>query len=361
MEIRDPDSLYQTFDIQQRYDDPTTYGEADSHFGKGRYPPDWEQRRDAIWWLQDQECARCGESPSSHHKNVHHIQHLQNGGRNDLENLAGLCTDCHALMHPDLDWMDGEYERASLFPAESARDEVAVVRWPEDGAQDGLQYDFERLAETSSPTVNGYAVTDAAVPTSPDDARAARTDLTGLLKARGHIARTSDYHELRVKPWFRGVRGLFTRFEPPVDVDSDGDLVETDDWQGWFSRRRDVRCSEDATNARVEIKGGSGETVSRSIALDSESTERDVEVSLSPPPLTPATAPRYAANGLWYFGYKSVVRGIIPALAVAFFAHEVVPFGGSIAGFATLVFLLGLALTVPTVLGQVYRTIQDDG
>lgn len=60
MQIRDREAFYEQFGIRERYDDPSNYGERNSHFGNGRYPPDWEDRRSAVWWLQDDECARCG-------------------------------------------------------------------------------------------------------------------------------------------------------------------------------------------------------------------------------------------------------------------------------------------------------------
>lgn len=45
---------------------------------------------------QYQLCLACGERATVRH----HIIWLRNGGRNNKLNIAGLCTGCHAEVHP---------------------------------------------------------------------------------------------------------------------------------------------------------------------------------------------------------------------------------------------------------------------
>lgn len=60
------------------------------------YPPEWTKSlRAGIREGQDYRCLLCGEP--AEHMNVHHIDwNKQNCAP---ENLAGLCTDCHGLVH----------------------------------------------------------------------------------------------------------------------------------------------------------------------------------------------------------------------------------------------------------------------
>jgi len=350
MKIKSKEGLYNKFGIQQRYDDTTSFPVQSSHYGNGRYPPDWEERRAAIWWLQDDECARCGREKSDvDNYAVHHIHHLDDGGGNQLENLAGLCGDCHSLMHPQFD-PDGhsidDYRRAPMFPSESARDKVSVLRWPttRDDGREELKQDFEQLAQASTPTVNRHAITEASVPTSPEDAKRAETELVALLKERSYIARTSPYHTVRISPSFSGLRGLFTRFEPPTTVRSDADLLEKDDWRGRFDRRRVVRFSEDATEAHIDLEDGHGEVVSVPVTFDEAGSERNVEVNLSPP-FTRETAVQYLYNGLYSLVRTVLLLGALPALAAAFVASDGAPVDSSDSGLVVLAFLIGVLLT----------------
>jgi hypothetical protein len=339
--------LYEQFDIDPRYDDPGNYGPAGSHFGDGRYPPDWEQRRDAIWWLQDHDCARCGRS--KYHASgyeVHHIRHLDNGGRNDLDNLAGLCSDCHALMHPDLDWMDGSVRRSPIFPAADAEDDVAVVRWPTDADEktEALGVDLSRLAKLSDSAGDRPAVTDAAVPTDPAIARHAGIDLQNLLAEAGYVARSEPHHAIHVEPAYRGLIGPFVRFEPGIAFHADADLIEHYGWTDGNCPTTTIRCSEDARKARLDLDNGVGDVVTE--RLDLEATgEREIAVPLKAPPLSAKTAPGYLAGFGSRFGRKVLFRGVPFAALVGLAAGEYVPLDGSWAGGALLAVLCGFLLT----------------
>ena len=71
------------------------------HEGNARpYPPDWDERRRAIYAREDHYCQNCGLGNRKLH--AHHIVPLAVGGSNELSNLACLCAECHELIHPHL-------------------------------------------------------------------------------------------------------------------------------------------------------------------------------------------------------------------------------------------------------------------
>jgi hypothetical protein len=349
----DASGLYDQFGIDSTYNDPERYGDPDSHFGKGRYPPDWAARRKAVWWLQDHECARCGRAKdATGGYAVHHVRHLDDGGRNHLRNLAGLCDDCHALMHPDLDWMDGDPARAPLFPASDAQDEVSVVRWPgDDEGADGLRTDLERLAALDGPDDNEHAVTAASVPVGSAVARQAAVDIAGLLAEHGHVARSAPHHAVHVDPEFPGLRGLVTRYDPPTSVYSDATLAELDRWKGGTGgRRRWLHCTPDATWARIDLTDGHGRTVTTTARFEGTDDAATVTPTVAPPPLS--AAPVAAVQGILAFLVRTVaLRGILPALALLFLAPGAVPLDG-VAGVVVLTLGFGLLLTLPTLVAR---------
>jgi hypothetical protein len=123
------DMLYRQFDVERRYDDPSAYDESASWFGDGKWPPDWDERREAVRHRDDGRCRRCGR-PATWRETVHthHLTPLSEGGHNDLSNLVTLCGPCHALCHPDVDELDSNPRAAPRFPAADAPDAVALVR-----------------------------------------------------------------------------------------------------------------------------------------------------------------------------------------------------------------------------------------
>jgi hypothetical protein len=357
----DASGLYDQFGIDPGYNDPGSYGERDSHFGDGRYPPDWAARRNAVWWLQDHECARCGRpKDAAGGYAVHHVRHLDDGGRNHLGNLAGLCVDCHALMHPDLDWMDGDPARAPLFPSPDAGAEVAVVRRPADGDEvpAGLETDLRRLAALDDPDDNEHAVTGAAVPTGSAVARRAATDIAGLLAEHGHVARNAAHHAVRVEPTYPGVRGLVARYDPPTSVYTDAELAELDGWQGGTGgHERSLYCTPDATWARVDLRDGRGGTVTSAVEFEGDAGEVTVTPTVAPPPVGTAPA-AYLRGTLGYLARTVPLRGVLPALAVLSLAPETVPLSG-VTAVAVLTLVLGLLLTLPTVAARALDDVPE--
>lgn len=340
-------SIYSEYDIDRIYDDPDSYGRRNSFYGDGKYPPDWDRRRDAVWSAQKYQCARCGiYKGDATGGAVHHIIHLADGGGNQLENLAGLCEDCHSLMHPNLGVVDGVSERAALFPDRDARDEVAVIRWPSDKE---LTADLEHLSETSDSDRNVAAVTRASVPTSALDAKRASSELQTMLVERGFVPRTSTHYLVTVEPVFDGLRGLVTRYKPAITVTHDGSAYEAAGWTGLSNPEKTVRFTGDATRVSFVFEDGEGNYVEQSIAPDNPDSEERISPTMSPPPLTVKTLPSYTFYAALFLARTVAVRGFLPALLFAFFAPGLMPFEGLFAGFLSLVLWFGTLLTVPTI------------
>ena len=61
-DIRNRSAIDEKFEIIAEYDDPDAYEPENSYHGDGKYPEDWHKRRNAIWWLQEHLCGRCGRN-----------------------------------------------------------------------------------------------------------------------------------------------------------------------------------------------------------------------------------------------------------------------------------------------------------
>lgn len=126
-------ALYNKHGLNHVWDDPDTYTDEESLNGDGRYPPDWDDRKQAVHDLYDSKCARCRRSSNRVEGalHTHHYDHLANDGTNELSNLILLCGACHSLMHPLNDDMYGASRtEAPMFPHDDADRRVAVVRIP---------------------------------------------------------------------------------------------------------------------------------------------------------------------------------------------------------------------------------------
>ena len=336
-------SLYEEHGVDPQYDSQQTYGTANSHFGDGRYPPDWSARREAVWDRQRYQCGRCGVYKGDVSvSEVHHVVHLSNGGSNALENLVGLCGNCHALMHPDNDRLRGDPWQSAVFPDEGADDRVSVVRKPR-GDED-LTLDVERLARLSSPTDNAEAVTSASVPTSADLARRAGSELPAILHENGFVARSTPYHRIRVRPRPDGIPAALTARDTDVTARGDGAAAEVDPDDGGGAT---AFHSADTETAEIEVDDPAGTRRTTRVATDrAEGSRVRVEVPISAPPLSAETAVGYAVGALRYFGWKPLTIGAIPAVVVALVVPSLVP-GGSVAGAVAVALLLGLLVRLP--------------
>lgn len=95
--------------IDPQFDDPTQYGESESFFSDGIYPPDWDKRRSAVLHRDNYTCQKCGERSGPHagdegvELHAHHINPIGDGGSNKLDNLQLVCESCHDQIHHDSD------------------------------------------------------------------------------------------------------------------------------------------------------------------------------------------------------------------------------------------------------------------
>jgi len=263
-------------EITDRWDDPDAYDSDESYYGEGRYPPDWKRRCRVIWEQQADRCGRCGRARDKvDSADVHHLRPLDQGGSNALANLAGLCGDCHSLMHPLNEGLNGDWADAPPFPAVDAVPSVATVRTPttRDEFSAALRSDLETIESVSSPTQNEAALSTHTYDIEAEYARRLPDDTTDILQSHGVIAASSDYHTMTITVTLAGIRGLLTTYTPELVIETDGALVETTDWQGrWRTVTAKATLSEDTTTATVEVTDGRG-TTARDVPLDSASVE----------------------------------------------------------------------------------------
>lgn len=61
------------------------------------YPPDWEQRKEAVRNRDGDGCSTCGEKGVTLH--LHHERPIREGGSHREGNLVLLCEECHSGFH----------------------------------------------------------------------------------------------------------------------------------------------------------------------------------------------------------------------------------------------------------------------
>ena len=83
--------------INSKYDDPSSHD--------GKYPPDWDARRKAVYERDNYTCQECGRRSGPHAGDggatlhAHHLTSLRNGGWHHLANLVTVCHYCHDGIH----------------------------------------------------------------------------------------------------------------------------------------------------------------------------------------------------------------------------------------------------------------------
>lgn len=334
---------YQEYGINPQYDSQDSYNRGSSYYGDGKYPPDWDARRDAVWERQRYQCGRCGTYKGDTSVNeVHHVIHLQHGGSNSLDNLVGLCGHCHALMHPSVEALSGNPAKAAVFPDRDSDNRVAVIRKPQNDEE--LQFDVARLSDVSRPDINTHAVTEASVPTSSETARHAGRSLQQLLLSDGFVPRTSAYHRVELVTSPTGVLSAVTPRSVTVNAGSDGEAIEIaeddDDTTIYYSA--------DSTTTDIEIEDPAEKTCSEQLQLRHQSGSRlQIEKPVAAPALTLSTAPEYVVGALNYFGWKPTKSGLIPGLILSVLLSFLLPSGVSVGAGIGLIFLTGLLLRVP--------------
>ncbi|SDF39773.1 HNH endonuclease [Halorubrum xinjiangense] len=179
--------LYEKYGIDRKYDHPSNVSEENSYFGNGDYPPDWTDRREAVLEHQNGRCARCHISLSDEdYFNCHHYRPVSKNGQHSLSNLVNLCADCHKLIHPDVENLDGEWRDAPIFPHPDADPRMATVRRPvTDGEKQEFQPEISLIADKSPVGENEFANSAVTIPVSPGDALRMRDEFDQLLEDMG--------------------------------------------------------------------------------------------------------------------------------------------------------------------------------
>lgn len=363
-EIKEESALLEKFGADERFNLQESYSKQASFFGEGKYPPDWARRRETVWWLQDNRCGRCGKRQENE-GHVHHIKPLSDGGNNILENLVGLCSDCHALMHPAVDELSGHWKKAPKYPAKNAVSKVAVIRRGPNGKfEEKLQtdHDFEKLTEETEVKENYFAACSPAVyNTGPVVARQFNTEqeqqpierqkqaiqkLNKLLLYRGRVPENGSYNNRRliIETPAKGILGWLSPYEPEVTVEAErpaesgssyNAITEEVDRNG--SAGTEFVFSQDVTDATVKVTDGEGKVTQKNVSFSDENNKQSVSVPVSPPELTATTFGSY----LWSAGQKTY---ILPLLYLLLWL-AVVPVTGLVLVFAILA---GMAGTVGT-------------
>jgi 5-methylcytosine-specific restriction endonuclease McrA len=251
-------------EIQPQYSNPEAYTVEESYYGNGNYPPDWERRKKAIWQQQSDTCGRCGrERDEVHRVNVHHIQPLSEGGSNELDNLVGLCCDCHALRHPYSDKIEGYYAESPVYPAKDAVREVATVRSKRiedaESVSSLVKNDLSTLEQYSSPEANQPSITEYTYSIEEDHARKLPEKLTTLLRQYGEYPESSEYYTIDISIKLQTIRGILFDYTPELEVSTDGEIRRRSDWQGrWRKLSLCLEISENANELVLVLSDGTG-------------------------------------------------------------------------------------------------------
>lgn len=273
-------------EISEEYNTPENYGNDESYYGEGRYPPDWGRRSRAIWDRQSNHCGRCRRTRENvDSANVHHIQFLSDGGTNALDNLVGLCGDCHATIHPDNPNISGDVYNAPVFPASRAVPEVATVRKPigASAISPALKRDLQMLEKISSPETNANSLSSRTYDIEADYAKKLPEQLATILQNHGIIGKSSDYHSIEIKAKMNTIRGILFNYTPDVDIQSDGSVIEEGDWNGrWRTLSYQTAFSEDTTEATFTLRDEDGK---KQVNIDLKDTPSYVEFSVICAPL----------------------------------------------------------------------------
>lgn len=330
-EIKDQDKLLRKFGGHPKYDFPKNYTKSQSHYGDGKYPPDWADRRDAIWWLQDDMCGRCGQ-PTGRNGHVHHTKKLTEGGSNRLRNLVGLCNECHSLFHPEVDELNADWEEAPQFPSVNAQPQVAVIR----RSDDRISEDIDKLASETAPPANWTVVQSPVVhDLSPSVAKelsqAKELDnesfpekLNKKLLSHNRIPENNTYgkRKVNIDISVSGFLDWTSTFEPEPEIkftkytNSLGSFgvvaeeVETSD-----EYDNEVLISDNVNRMEVSVTDGDGGVARKEIRFTDDNPVQTASFTVSPPSLTISTAKshlsRIIRTILGYVALFGILFGIL--------------------------------------------------
>ena len=265
-------------EIQPRFEDSDAYSVKESYYGNGNYPPDWGRRRKAIWQQQSDICGRCGRDRDDVYRvNTHHIQPLNEGGSNALDNLVGLCCDCHALRHPYSDKIEGFYANSPVYPAKDAVPEVATVRSKNirdvEYISSAVESDLSTLEKYSSTEVNQKSINEYTYSIGADYAKKLPDELITLLRRHGEYPESSDYYTVNVSIQLQTIRGVLFDYTPELKINTDGEIRRCSDWQGrWRNLSLSLELTENASELVLIVCDGTGES-EHPIQLDKQYIE----------------------------------------------------------------------------------------
>jgi hypothetical protein len=199
---------------------------------------------------------------------------LSEGGSNELDNLVGLCCDCHALRHPYSSKIEGYYAESPVYPAKDAVSEVATVRSKriEDAEyiSSSVKNDLSTLEQYSSPEANQPSITEYTYSIEEDHARKLPEKLTTLLKQRGEYPESSEYYTVNILIELQTIRGVLFDYTPELETSTDGEIRRRSDWQGrWRKLSLSLDISEDANKLVLILSDGTG-TFERTIQLNQQ-------------------------------------------------------------------------------------------
>lgn len=329
--------------INEEYQNPNSYGEEESHYGNGNYPPDWEQRRDVVWENQNHQCGRCGVYRGDvQTAEVHHIYPLEYNGSNAVANLVGLCCHCHAAMHPNNPELNGEVSAAPIFPDESADRRVAVIREPSTDRE--LYTDVMHLSNTSNTDRNNtaYEFSDAAVSTSSDVARRAEANLDAILNDHGYVSRTSEFHTVDVAPVYTGIKGIVSSETPDIETVTNGTCAEQTDWSGTICPVQQIRYTEDASAAKIRLQSAAGDTETVPVQFPTTGSHVRIAPQIEPRPLSVRSLFRYVFDAGKLLLPPGIKYGVVVWLLLAITVGGYLPLLRTTVGLLFVVILSGV-------------------
>lgn len=343
-------SVSDAYGIDPRYDSPETYGKSESHYGNGKYPPDWDGRREAVWSRQKYWCGRCQRYKGDlEHSACHHVRPLSEGGSNELANLVGLCGSCHCVMPPDDADTPGSAAEADRFPAAESDLRVATVnRRGVDSAP--LDHDLRALStETRELDRDEWSAWRSSVCYNipPGHARNLGSEdgyLASTLTQNGIVPRTDMHNQLHVATMVTGIKAPFTTAAAQI-VSGGGAAYETalvNQTQSTRDGYESVITTTPGSSSLTLSVGAQHTRDDQEVPLDLDPsptqqvtfTETDrtkaVELRLPAPPLTRHTAVGYLTGVLTQVGITVGIVSVALLLvtAVTSLPRSPVTYGG---------------------------------
>ncbi len=81
---------------------------------RGKLPPDWAQRKNALLIRDNKKCFRCSTLINLNDIQIHMIKSVENGGKYFFENLIPLCKDCDKILNNKIKHLDIKEDLYSL-------------------------------------------------------------------------------------------------------------------------------------------------------------------------------------------------------------------------------------------------------